>query len=299
MNNEETKAPEVVKELTTVDQIEKFKASPEFAAILNQHAKTYHGLKAEETGASFMGKGWRMVDDAVLPIMGLEKLPDGMTTSKYMASIAKENKALKAKLEGAKPKEDTSNQDAEKEQLHNSQLSAMQLQIEELQKKNQTLEVTGKHQKAKNSLASGLVGISFDPNLGTNLLDETKANRINNAVQNSKEIEGKIVFYKNDGEPYTNLNGLPMSATEVSHELFKDIIFVKKAGGSADIEEKAIVKGDIVVLPNPQNITTFAEFNTEFAKAMRAKGLTRKDDEYYKLQRATRDHYKLEGLPAE
>jgi hypothetical protein len=183
--------------------------------------------------------------------------------------------------------------------LYNSQLNALQLQIEELNQKNQTLEVKGKHQKAKNSLASGLVGATFDPNLGTNLLDETKANRINNAVKNSKEIDGKIIFYNNEGEPYTNLNGLPMSAKEVSHELFKDILFVKKAGGSAKNEDKPTVKGDIVVLTNPQSITTFAEFNKEFAKAMRAKGLTRKDDKYYELQRATRDHYKLNGLPSE
>lgn len=298
MNNEETKAPEVVKEVTTVDQIEKFKASPEFAAILNQHGKTYHELKAEETAAGFMGKAYNNVDSAYMEELGLTEKPKGKT-AEIVRQMAKELKAFKAKSVVTKPKEDTSNQDAEKEQLHNSQLSAMQLQIEELQKKNQTLEVTGKHQKAKNSLASGLVGATFDPNLGTNLLDETKANRINNAVQNSKEIDGKIVFYKNDGEPYTNLNGLPMSATEVSHELFKDILFVKKAGGSANNEEKATVKGDIVALPNPQNITTFAEFNTEFAKAMRAKGLTRKDDKYYTLQRATRDHYKFGELPSE
>jgi len=294
MGNEE--AIEGVKEVSVSDQIDKLKDTPEFAAILNQHGKAYHELKADETAASFMGKAYNNVDVAYMDELGLTEKPKGKTAD-IVRQIAKENKALKAKLEAAKPKEDTQN--AEKEKLHNSQLSAMQLQIEELQKVNQTLEVAGKHQKAKNSLASGLIGVEFNPNLGTNLLDETKANRINNAVQNSKEIDGKIVFYKNDGDPYTNLNGLPMSAEEVGHELFKDILFVKKAGGGANNEDKPTIKGDIVVLQNPQNFNTFVEFNTEFAKAMRAKGLTRKDDKYYELQRATMNHYKLSGLPSE
>ena len=296
MSIEEKKATEVTKEVSVTEQIEKLKNTPEFAAILNQHGKTYHELKAEETAASFMGKAYTNVDSAYMEELGLTEKPKGKTAD-IVRQIAKENKAMKAKLEGEQPKNETQNE--EKEQLHNSQLSAMKKMIEELQEKNQTLEVKGKHQKAKNSLASGLVGAMFNPNLGSNLLDETKANRINNAVQNSKEIDGKIVFYKNDGDPYTNLNGLPMSAKEVGHELFKDILFVKKAGGSATNEEKAIIKGDIVVLPNIQNIKTFAQFNDEFAKAMQAKGLTRKDDKYYELQRATRDHYKLAGLPSE
>ena len=298
MEGEENKVSEEAKVLSVSEKIENLKDTPEFAAILNQHGKTYHELKAEESGASFMGKAYNKVDSALMEEMGWKERPKGFTTD-LVRQIAKENKELKAKLETGNAKKVEPSQDTEKQQLHNSQLSALQKQIEELENKNQTLEVLGKHQKAKNSLANALVGVTFDPNLGTNLLDETKANRINNAVKNSKEIDGKIVFYKNDGDPYTNLNGLPMSAKEVGLTLFKDIIFEKKAGGNATKEERPTVKGDIVVLPNPQSISTFAEFNKEFAKAMRAKGLTRKDDKYYEIQRATQDHYKLKGLPME
>ena len=295
MSDEENKAPE---ELTVSQQIEKLKDTPEFAAVLNQHGKTYHELKAEESGASFMGKAYNNVDSALMEELGWKEKPKGKTTE-IVRQIAKENKALKEKLEGLSKKENTEEQNSDKEQLHNSQLSALQSQIEELKQANQSLEVLGKHQKAKNSLADGLVGITFDPNLGTNLLDETKANRINNAVQKSKEIDGKTIFYKDDGTPYTNLNGLPMTAQEVAKEIFKDIIFEKKAGGNAGDDGKPRVKGDIVEIPDHQNIKSFSDFNNAFEKAVRSKGLTRKDSKYYELQRATMSHYKFDSLPME
>jgi len=230
--------------------------------------------------------------------LGWDERPKGKTAD-LVRQLAKDKKALEEKLKGIKPKEDTSADDANKEQLFKSQLSAKDKMIADLLKEKESLEVQGKRQKAANSLANALTGETFNPNLGDSVLAEIKAIRINKAVENSKEIDGKIVFYMEDGNPYTNLNGLPMSAKEVGKELFKDVFFNKTAGGDANNEEKSTVKGDIVVLANPQSITTFAEFNAEFAKAMRAKGLTRKDDKYYELQRATSKHYKFGSLPAE
>ena len=297
MDNEEAKVEEQ-KTLTVAEQIASLKDTPEFAAILNQHGKTYHEMKAEEAAGSFMGKAYNNVDVALMEELGLKERPTGKTTE-LVRQLAKDKKALEEKLKGIKPKEETTNQDAEKEQLYKTQLSAKDKQIEELIKANEGLSVQGKRQKAANSLANALTGETFNPNLGDSVLAEIKAIRINKAVENSKEIDGKIVFYMEDGNPYTNLNGLPMSAKEVGKELFKDVFFTKKAGGDANNEEKSTVKGDIVVLANPQSITTFAEFNAEFAKAARAKGLTRKDEKYYELQRATSKHYKFGDLPSE
>ena len=295
----EEKAPIVEsKALTESETIEKYKASPEFAAILNQHGKTYHELKAEESGASFIGKGLKMVDDALMEELGLKDRPKGKTTE-LIRQLARDKKELESKLAGIKPAEDTANQDAEKEQLYMSQLSAKDKQIQELLEKNEGLTKQGKQQKATSNLVNGLLGATYDPNYSSSVLDEIKAGRIKNAVNNSKEIDGKIIYYLDDGTPYTNLNGLPMSAKEVGQVLFKDIFHTKTAGGNAGKEDKPHVKGDIVVIPNPENIKSFTEFNNEFARAMRAKGLTRKDDEYYKLQKATSEHYKFKGLPSE
>jgi hypothetical protein len=88
-----------------------------------------------------------------------------------------------------------------------------------------------------------------------------------------------------------------MSAKEVGKELFKDVFHSKKAGGNASNEDKPIVKGDIVVLDNPQNISTFAQFNAEFAKAVAPKGWASHEDRYIKLQQSTIKHYKLDKLP--
>jgi hypothetical protein len=295
MENED-KAPES-KELTVSQQIEKLKDTPEFAAILNQHGKTYHELKAEEAGGSFMGKAYNNVDTALMEELGLDERPKGKTTE-LVRQLAKDKKALEAKLSKAE-KQDSNEVNDDKQQLYESQLSALQKQINDLTEANNHLAAKGQRQKATNSLVNGLTGANFDPNLSNSVLSEIKAMRIKNAVSNSKEVEGKTIFYMDDGNPYTNLNGLPMSAKEVGQELFKDIFHKKTAGGNSSNDDKPQVKGDIVVIPNHQNITTFSEFNKEFEKAMRAKGLTRKDDKYYELQRATSDHYKFKGLPME
>jgi hypothetical protein len=298
MSTEEEKAKEETKKLSISEQLDKLKDTPEFAAILNQHGKTYHELKAEESAGSFMGKAYNNVDNALMEELELKERPTGKTTE-LVRQLAKEKKALESKL-AKLANDDTSKDDnAAKEQLHNSQLSALQKQVEELTKAKESLEVQGKHQKATNSLVNGLTGESFDPNLSNSVLTEIKTIRINKAVSNSKEVDGKIIFYMEDGQPYTNLNGLPMSAKEVGKELFKDIFYSKTAGGNANTEDKPLVKGDIVVLPNPQQISSFAQFNAEFAKAVAPKGWASHEERYIKLQQATIKHYKLDKLPIE
>jgi hypothetical protein len=293
---EDGKAPEQKEVLTVAQKIEEVKNTPEFAAILNQHGKTYHEMKAEETGGSFMGKAYNNVDNALMEELGLKERPTGKTTE-LVRQLAKEKKELESKLSKlqVEPKEDKT----EANKLYESQITALQNQLAETAAAKTALEIASKQQKIENNFSKALTDITFNPTYGKALLDETISNRTKKVVQNSKEIEGRTVFYKDNGEPYTNLNGLPMIATEVANEVFKDLVHVQKKGGNAQKENTTVVKGDIVVMPTHQNINSFAEFNAEFAKAMRSKGLTRKDEKCYELQRATSKHYKFGDLPSE
>ena len=187
-------------------------------------------------------------------------------------------------------------EDTAKTELHNSQLSELQKQIAALSEANTNLVTAGKNKEVSNGLLYESSKLTFNAAIGATLLEETKQNRIKNAVMNSKEIDGQTIFYNSENQPYMEL-GKPMSATQVVSEMFKDLVQVKTAGGSATTERVSHVKGDVLTIPNSQTIETFSQFNKEFEKAARAKGLLRKDDKYYELQRNTRDHYKFEGLP--
>ena len=299
MENKEEAPKEEAKVIDlTPEQIEKYKASPEFAAILNQHGKTYHEMKAEETGASYMGKAYNNVDIALLEEIGLKERPTGKTTE-LVRNLAKEKKALEAKLAKLNDKPDTTEVADEAKKLHETRVSTLEQQLADQLAENETLKAKGLQKDIATELNKGLVDITFNPALSKTLLDETITNRMAVAIQNSKQVEGRTVFYKDNGEPYAHLNGLPLSAKEMGLELFKDIIHVKKAGGNADGLDKPVVKGDILTLPNPDSITTFVQFNAEFKKAMAPKGWASHEERYIKLAKATIDHYFKNGLPME
>jgi hypothetical protein len=293
MSDEDKKQP------TTQEIINSIKDTPEMAALLNASNESHFKLKEDELGGKYMGKAYNSVDNALMETLGIKDRPSGKTTE-LVTNIAKENKELKKQLESlnnteiTKPKEDNT----AKEELYNAQLSELQKQIAELNQTNIDLTTNSRNKEVSSKLRNAASKLTFNAAYSSSLLDETLENRISKAVTNSKEIDGQTIYYNSNQDPYMEL-GKPMDASKVANELFKDLIQVKTAGGAASNDSKPHVKGDIVVLPNHQNITTFSQFNKEFEKAMRTKGLTRKDDKYYELQRNTRDHYKFKGLPSE
>lgn len=292
---------EKAKELTFTEQYAKISNSPEMAAILKQHGELYAQGKEGEIGRTAMGKGWRMVDDAVLPIMGLDKLPEGMTTSQYAASIATKNIELQQQLEklSNKPAEPVVNNNEELKQLHQSQVEALKMQLSEQAKGFEDLKLKSVQNKTAQSLTKALQGSSYNPAFGDSVLNEILSSRTKRLVNNSKEVDNKTIFYNEGNEPYMNPNGLPMSAKEVTSEVFKDLFFKKSEGGNANGDKKPSVKGDILVMTNVSNIKTFGDFNAEFAKAMSVKGWAKHESKYKELQKATQGHYFPNGLRME
>lgn len=287
-------------ELTFKEQYDKISNTPEMAAILKRHGELYAQGKEGEVGRNAMGKGWRMVDDAVLPIMGLDKLPEGMTTSQYNASIATkyiETKKQLDKLTSEKPEPKTINEDSNK--LYEARIAAIQAKLDEQSQNFEALKMQGAQDKTAQSLAQSLQGANYNPAFGDSVLNEIISSRTKRLVNNSKEVDSKTIFYNEQNEPYMNPNGLPMSAKEVTSEVFQDLFFKKSAGGNAADNKVPSVKGDIMVLPNISNIKTFGEFNAEFAKAMQVKGWAKHEKRYTELQKATQGHYFPNGLKME
>jgi hypothetical protein len=292
MENEE-KAP------TPQEVINSIKDTPEMANLLNASNESYFKLKEDELGSKYMGKAYNTVDQAYMEALGLKDRPKGLTAV-LVSDMAKQNVELQKQLDELNntDKPVVKVEDTAKTDLHNAQLSELKKQIADLSQANTDLATTSRNKDISSKLRNAASKFVYNAAYGKELLNETLENRISKAVMNSKEIDGQTIYYISEGLPFMEL-GKPMNASQVANELFKDLIQVKKPGGNGSNEDVPHVKGDIVVLPKPQDITTFAEFNKEFAKAMRAKGLTRKDDKYYELQRNTSAHYKFKGLPSE
>jgi len=289
--NEEEKA-----ELTFKEQYDKISSTPEMAAILKQHGEIYLQGKEGEIGRKAMGKGWKMVDDALIEATGLEGRPEGLTTSDWAKEIALENKKLKDELSA---NEASPIVDNEEKKLHAIEVQTLKAQLKEQMELNDNLKSSGIKKETSQLITNALQGSNFEPALSETVLSDLIEMRKNKLVSNSKVVDGKTIFYKDNSEPYMNLNGLPMSAKEVSQVVFKDLLFTKKAGGNADSSDKPEVKGDFMVLPNATNIKTFGELRVEFAKAMSAKGWASHEQRYIKLMQGTIKHYKLDKLRME
>jgi hypothetical protein len=286
-------------ELTFKEQYDKISNTPEMAAILKRHGETYLEAKEGELGRTYTGKALNMLDSVYMEAMGLDKRPDGKTTD-IIINTAKENLELKKQLEklsNEKPEPKTINEDSNK--LYEARIAAIQQKLDEQSQNFEALKMQGAQDKTAQSLAQSLQGANYNPAFGDSVLNEIISSRTKRLVNNSKEVDSKTIFYNEQNEPYMNPNGLPMSAKEVTSEVFQDLFFKKSAGGNAADNKVPSVKGDIMVLPNISNIKTFGEFNAEFAKAMQVKGWAKHEKRYTELQKATQGHYFPNGLKME
>ena len=295
MSEEEKKA-----ELTNQQKLDALKDTAEYAALLNNHGKTYLEAKEGELGRKYTGQAWNLLDKKYMEAMGLEERPDGKTTD-IIINTALENVKLKEKLASLSSEENNNKGNEDLKGLHANQIAAMQKQLEEANRKSESLVNDLLHKETSNAIALGLQNATFDPKYSESVLGDLIKIRKDRLLDNRKVIDGKDVFYKSDGTIYEHANGLPMSAKEVANEAFKDLFQVKTKGGNADNENgnATTIKGDIAVIPNANNLKSYAEFTTEFNKVVRAKGWAAHDTKTTELKRATIKHYKLEGLPLE
>jgi hypothetical protein len=286
--------------LTNQQKLDSLKDTAEYAALLNNHGKLYLESQEGELGRKYTGKALNMLDNLYMEAMGLKEKPEGKTTD-IIINTAKENLELKKQLEKLSQKEtkDVDNNNEDLKILHNNQVLAMQKQIDELNKKNESLLVVSQDKETSNSIALGLQNATFDPKYSDRDLEDLISIRKNRLLSNRKRIDNKDVFYKETGEVYEHANGLPMSAKEVANVVFSDLFLTKKAGGNAnDTNNKAsIIKGDVLTMENVSNLNSYSEFNREFNKLVQAKGWAAHEERTIKLKRATIEHYKLGSLP--
>lgn len=124
--------------------------------------------------------------------------------------------------------------------------------------------------------------------------------RKQNLIKNSKQFEGKTIYYKDSEQtqPYLDTIGNPMTAKDVADKVFGSLYHVKTPGGNGVDSDgtEPTVKGEIVEL-DVSKIKSKKDLYGALNKALAAKGLAVHEEEALKIQRATIEHYGLKDLP--
>ena len=278
-------------------QIETLKGTEEFKTLLDNHAKGYF----EQNINSKVKEIYDTIDSVIVETIG-EKKPDGLKTSEYVKQLAAQKKELESKVKTVPNVEAAIK---EKETLWMQKEQVLTKQIEELkQQYNQTTQQV-KEQAIKGQIDSYLATKSFNPAYGSTELSELLELRKSKLVQNSKTLDdGKVVFYKDAAkkEPYLDALGNPATVQQVIDANFNTLYQTTPKGGNADGGKKgndSKIEGEILIIPNVESIKSRAEFEQVFKKAIASKGLAAHSEEYLKISRATREHYKINALPLE
>ncbi len=289
MEGTENNQNEEVKELTTIELIEKVKGTEEFKTLVKNEAKNYIGSELKTVYDTFDG----VVKDA----LGADK-PDDVKSTEWikqnlskLTEAQKEIEALKAKGDGNKEQEKLWQ---DKFNKLNKALAAKEQEIKQAVQK-------GFEQNVNNQIDTFLVGKNFNPTFSEEIISTlVQANKAK-IVSNTKNLDnGKIAVWNPEkGEYYTDTLGEPLSPTQVAELLFTPMFHTNKKGGGVDADtqnQAGKVEGEILTV-DMNKIKSKQDFYQQFATLIAPKGLASHEDQYLKIQRATMEHYNINKLP--
>jgi len=250
--------------------------------FLNNHLEQ----KTKEIAANATGKAYQSIDDA-LKSLGFEK-QQGEKTSEFSARVIKE---LQEKAASASTSEEATEEakkmiEAIKAQSQTEKKTLLQ-QIETLKTQN--------HQNAiKNDLNS--VSLVYDAAMPDTVREAFKGQVYQELMQYAKTKDGKVVYYKPNGEPYLDKLLNPATAEDILKIKLEPILQKSKAGGSAQTTKEGTIENGSVVI-DMSNIKTQTAFFSAFEKIAKAQGIAKGTKEYYTKYNEAREHYKINSLP--
>jgi hypothetical protein len=210
---EEEKAAQEAQKKAIDEALELVKGTNEFNSILKNHAESYAAAKEDEFGRKAQGKAYRNIDDAIAEA-GYTPKEEGVFTSDYAAQLAKDYLKVSKELEELKGGSDDQKDQAnkEKEDLYNSRIEAANKKAEAAEKALLIEIAKGKRKEIASLLESGANTVNFHPTMPDTVVSATKQARINEVIANSKEIDGKTIYYDENGKEFQRGDGMPMTA---------------------------------------------------------------------------------------
>jgi hypothetical protein len=208
--------------------------------LLNNFAKQHF----EKNIGEEISKIYNNLDEDVFKVLGVRK-PAEMKTYEF---IKQQLSDLKAKSEdGGKNKDEKvkelENQlkelqaKAEKagdyEKKYMETQSALQHTKEEYENKIKGLETQAFESAILADLNTGRSGLNFDPKLPKDVIDTYVNTHVESIKKHAKLVDGKVVYYKEDGTPWLDANNMmnPITASGIFAEKLKPILASNSGGG--------------------------------------------------------------------
>lgn len=231
--------------------------------------------------------------DAALKGLGYEK-PEGIKSTDYLATVIKELSTKASSVDStAAEKEDAKKLAEALKSDFSTKESEYLSKIEQLQKANQDILI-----KAEINTLS----FDLDPNISEAVSSVFLATQRDILLRNAKVVDGKTIYYDEDGKPYLNDLRDYATAKEILTKKLEPILKKEPtAGGGAGQEKKPTtsIKGGAIISDNLNKATTRATLFAAFNSDAKRQALVQGSEDFNKVWNETKKHYSFNDMPEE
>ena len=278
--------------------------------VLENYAKAEFDKRIGEEIAKVHNK----YDEDVFEILG-EKRGENVKTYDFIkeklkvlkesssAESAKKVKELEAKL---KEIQESSEAGKHWKSIHEESVSKFQKEREELEAKYKALEEKGIRGDINADLSKGLTGLKFISSIPEGAMQTIIDSKREAIIKSAKIVDGKVVYYKEDGTPLLNSTFANANSNEVWAEILKDFIDTnggKGSGADNDINKnvggfKKGADGKVTSFEiDRSTFTTKSEFTQRIKEVATKAGVAYGTTDYQNLVKEAYERYEVAKLP--
>lgn len=152
-------------------------------------------------------------------------------------------------------------------------------------------------------LSNGLSGIKFNHLIPKEAIDAMTSVVKEKVIKTAKVVDGKVVYYKEDGTPYLNELFKPITAEEIFKTELKAVITgANVSGGGADaVKGKVTTVGEgsdakKKVVLDPSKFDTKLTFATHIEEVLLDNGVERNSAEWHSFTQEARTEYGVDKM---
>lgn len=278
--------------------------------VLENYAKAEFDKKIGEEISKVHSK----YDDDIFEILGERRGQDVKTYDFVKEKLkalkdssspesTKKVKELEAKL---KEMQDAGEAGKHWKNIHEESTQKWSKEREEWETKYKALEEKELRGTINGDLSKGLTGLKFISSIPDSAMQTIIDSKRDAIIKNAKIVDGKVVYYKEDGTPLLNSTYANADSTEVWAEILKDFIDTNGGKGSGADPElgkkvgefKRGADGKVESFQiDPSTFTTKTEFTKRINEVATKAGVAYGTAHYQNLVKEAYERYEVAKLP--